>query len=80
MKFYTIRPENKVRLDQLLRKELPALINKEVSNSKLRRLIVAGAVNVNGKQIRIPAYTVFAGSSVKTFILKPKSMHLRLMF
>ena len=72
MKFYTIRPENKVRLDQLLRKELPALINKEVSNSKIRRLIVAGAVNVNGKQIRIPAYTVFAGSSVSVAVEEEK--------
>ena len=48
--------ENKIRLDELLRKELPAHYNSDFSNSKIRRLIIAGAVSVNGRAITRPAF------------------------
>ena len=48
LKFNTSQTE---RLDQFLRRELPAKISGsqsgEISNSKIRRLILAGAVQVN---------------------------------
>ncbi len=55
----------KERLDEFLRKNLPAAINEEnVSNSKIRRLVIAGAVCVNGKQIRRPAFELRGNSSI----------------
>ena len=64
MKTYTFKPDSKIRLDELLRRELPLVLSKTVSNSKIRRLIVAGAVSVNSRQIRVPGFLVFAGSTV----------------
>ncbi|MBQ0039281.1 MAG: RluA family pseudouridine synthase [Treponema sp.] len=62
-KIWTI--EKKCRLDEFLRKELPSLFpGKDVSNSKIRRLIVAGSIYVNGRQCRIPAYDLFPKSKV----------------
>ncbi len=62
-KIWTV--EKKCRLDEFLRRELPLLFpGKEVSNSKIRRLIVAGSIYVNGRQCRIPAYEVFSGSRI----------------
>lgn len=57
--------EKKCRLDEFLRRELPLLFpGKEVSNSKIRRLIVAGSIFVNGRQCRVPAYDLFPKSKV----------------
>ncbi|WP_407396712.1 pseudouridine synthase [Treponema sp.] len=62
-KIWTV--ERKCRLDEFLRRELPLLFpGKDVSNSKIRRLIVAGSIFVNGKQCRIPAYDLFPKSKV----------------
>ena len=49
-KIISITAQNVCRLDELLRKKIPEVIKKEISNSKIRRLIVAGAVEVNKKQ------------------------------
>lgn len=57
--------EKPCRLDEFLRVQLPLLFEgegKEVSNSKIRRVIVAGCIFVGGRQCRIPS-----------FMLKPKS-------
>ena len=59
--------ENKIRLDEFLRKELPQckqLAGQELSNSKIRRLIVAGAVNVNGRPVNRPAFELRGRSEV----------------
>ncbi|WP_147615624.1 RluA family pseudouridine synthase [Treponema pectinovorum] len=69
---YTLKCEEKIRLDSLLRLKLPSLLKTEISNSKLRRLIISGSIFVNGKQIRIPAFTVFKGSSVVAEIEEEK--------
>lgn len=53
------RNENKCRLDELLRNQLP-----KASNSKVRRLIIAGAVSVNGRVITRPAFELVRGSAV----------------
>ena len=64
MKAFTIKSPSSISLNELLRTELPRLIGTDVSNSKIRRLIVAGSVSVSGRQIRVPAYTVRKGSEV----------------
>ena len=62
------------RLDDLLRKKLPPYFGGDVpvSNSKIRRLIVAGAVFSDGVQRRIPAYTVKKGSRIEVKIDREK--------
>ena len=62
------------RLDDLLRKKLPPYFGGDVpvSNSKIRRLIVAGAVFSDGVQRRIPAYTVKKGSRIEVKIDRGK--------
>lgn len=64
MKKYHFLTAEKIRLDELLRRELPSKIGKEVSNSKIRRMIMAGCVFVNGRQIRVPGFTVFPSGTV----------------
>lgn len=59
--------EKKIRLDEFLREELPEcgqLSGHEVSNSKIRRLIVAGAVSVNGREVVRPAFELRGKSDV----------------
>ncbi|MBP5603330.1 MAG: RluA family pseudouridine synthase [Treponema sp.] len=62
--------DSKIRLDELLRKELPArFINSKgeanvFSNSKIRRLIVAGAVSVNNRVVTRPAFELKPRSDV----------------
>ena len=52
---YTVTVKEKEQLDVFLRSVVPSLVNAEVSNSKIRRLIVAGCVFINGKQCRSPS-------------------------
>ena len=71
MKF-TFRIESKTRLDIFLRSELAQAVSTYVeksaavslSNSKIRRMIVAGAVNVDGLQIRRPSYELLRGQTI----------------
>ena len=56
------------RLDAFLRKVLPVALGAEVSNSKVRRLIVAGAVRVNSRECRIPAFVLAPGARVSAFV------------
>lgn len=64
LKFSTVQ---KIRIDEFLRKQLPEcdiLQNCEVSNSKIRRLIVAGAVSVNGRVVVRPSFELRGKSDV----------------
>lgn len=72
MTTFTIQPKSKTRLDELLRKELPVLTKLEISNSKIRRLIMAGCIRVNGKEVRIPSYTVFQVLKSKPLSIQKK--------
>ena len=71
MKF-TFRIESKTRLDIFLRSELAQTVSTYIeksaavslSNSKIRRMIVAGAVSVDGLQIRRPSYELLRGQTV----------------
>ena len=57
------------RLDEFLRRELPGAVGTipetSFSNSKIRRLIVAGAVSVNGRVVNRPAFELRGKSSVE---------------
>lgn len=72
MKTFTLVAQKSVSLNEFLRLKLPRLLGTEVSNSKIRRLIVAGSVNVSGRQIRFPSFTVRAGSEVSVFVDEEK--------
>ena len=75
MQVITLTPDRKIRLDILLREKLCAELNLEISNSKLRRLIMAGCVRVNGKEVRVPSYTVFEKSQVDVSVDKEKLLY-----
>ena len=65
--------ERTAKLDEFLRSELPARAREftggeTISNSKIRRLIVAGAVSVDGKQTRLPAAVLPKGASVEIIL------------
>ena len=64
---YRFLNSEKIRLDEFLRLELPKKLKnpENASNSKIRRLIVAGCVYVNGNQIRRPAFVLFAKSVIE---------------
>ncbi|MBQ4236281.1 MAG: hypothetical protein II716_05550, partial [Treponema sp.] len=60
-------------LNVFLRKKIPeSFSGKEISNGKIRRLIVAGAVKVDGRQCRIASFTVKKGSEVEALIDEEK--------
>lgn len=63
----------KQRLDDFLRKNLPGAVDEpNVSNSKIRRLIVAGAVSVNKAQVRRPAFELRGISHIEVNYEKEK--------
>lgn len=61
-----------VRLNEFLRKVIPETLGCEISNSKIRRLIISGCVSVDGRVVRIPAFDLRSGSKVSAFIDKEK--------
>ena len=66
----------KEKLDAFLRKELPSIFpesdNTQLSNSKIRRLIIAGGVSVNSRQCRVPSYDLYPGSKVSVSVDEKK--------
>jgi Pseudouridylate synthases, 23S RNA-specific len=68
MSLHTLRivqtNNSSTRLDEFLSENIAAEISRqnlslpEISKSKIRRLIIAGAVSVNGRQNRLPAYVL----------------------
>lgn len=60
-------------LNDFLRIKLPTEIpGKEISNSKIRRLIVAGSVSVDGRQCRIPSFVLKKGSTINARVQEDK--------
>lgn len=68
----SFRVQSAVRIDELLRSELPRALGSPVSNSKIRRLVVAGAVCVDGRQVRVPSFSVRKGGSVSVSVDEEK--------
>ncbi|MCM2323214.1 MAG: RluA family pseudouridine synthase [Oligoflexia bacterium] len=56
------------RLDQFLAERLPAALAEPVSKGKVRKLVVAGAVYLNGKRVRIASKEVIPGAKIEVFI------------
>ena len=61
---YNFFTAESLRLDEFLQKELPLKIQASCSNSKIRRLIAAGAVSVNGRIVNRPAFELRGKSKV----------------
>lgn len=61
-----------VRLDQFLAEKLPLQLKKDVSKAKIRRLIVAGAVYLNGRRVRIASKTLIVNAKVDAYIDEKK--------
>lgn len=66
--------EFSLRLDQFLRENIPLCFenNVSVSNSKVRRLIMAGCVSINGVQNRNPSFTLKKGDRLTVLLDKEK--------
>src|SRR5262249_8592639 len=47
---------------------LPGQLGRGVSKAKVRKLIMAGAVYVDGRPVRIPSKTLFSGTTIDTRI------------
>ena len=56
MKELTLTASKKESLNEFLRSALPSELSQDVSNSKIRRLIISGSVSVNKRQCRIPSF------------------------
>lgn len=56
------------RLDNFLAQSLPQKIGEPLSKSVIRKLIVAGAVYLNGQRVRIASKPVFPGAKVEIHI------------
>lgn len=69
---YTFFSQEKIRLDDFLKNELPVKTKEDFSNSKLRRLIVAGAVSVNGRPVNRPAFELRGKSTVTVIFDREK--------
>lgn len=60
------------RLDQVLAQVLPGHLGRELSKGNIRKLIVAGAVYLNGKRVRIASKPLFEGTTLEAWIDEEK--------
>ncbi len=73
MEIHTFTTRKEEPLASFLRKAVPPLLaGEEVSKSKLRRLIFAGCISVNGRQCRIPSFLLKTGSTVRIALDREK--------
>jgi 23S rRNA pseudouridine1911/1915/1917 synthase len=56
------------RLDQALSDWLPEALGRPVSKAKGRKLIMAGAVYLNGRPVRIASKALFPGATIEAYI------------
>ncbi len=56
------------RLDQVLAEWLPEALTRPVSKAKCRKLVVAGAVYLNGKRVRIASKTLLLNARIEVFV------------
>lgn len=68
IKFRISKDEDQLRLDQALARHLPVLLDMPFSKSKVRKLIVAGAVYINRRRVRIASKPVFANAEIEIYI------------
>jgi RluA family pseudouridine synthase len=65
LKLTTTREHATKRLDEILVDWLSNALERPVSRAKARKLIIAGAVRLNGRQVRIASQNVFSGASIE---------------
>ena len=75
MKKYILKVEDKIRLDVLLRKRLPEIIETEISNSKIRRLIFSSSVFINSNPTRNPSLILNRRTKVEIHLDTEKLLH-----
>ena len=69
---FTFDVHKTIRIDEYLREVLEQAAGEECSNSKIRRLIVSGSVNVNGKTVTRPSFELRGSSKVTVFFDREK--------
>lgn len=69
---YNFDVQHTVRIDEYLRQVLAEAVGENCSNSKIRRLIVAGAVSVNGRTVTRPAFELRGKSKVSVIFDRDK--------
>lgn len=57
-----------LRLDEILGRWIPTEVEQAISKSKIRQLIMAGAVQINGKKCNSASQSVRLGSRVSVFL------------
>jgi 23S rRNA-/tRNA-specific pseudouridylate synthase len=68
VKFIATSAHASRRLDDALAEWLPRAVGRPVSKSKGRKLIMAGAVHVNGKPVRIASKALVPGTTIEAHI------------
>jgi RluA family pseudouridine synthase len=58
----------KQRLDQVLTEWLPRALGQPISKGKARKLIIAGAVYLNGRRVRIASKELMSNASIDVFV------------
>jgi RluA family pseudouridine synthase len=56
------------RIDAVLAERLPKAIGLEVSKGKIRKLIMAGAVYLNGRRMRVASKSLIPGAKLEAFV------------
>ena len=56
------------RLDQVLAEVLPVFLKQPVSKSKIRKLIISGAIYLNRKRVRIASKPLYKNAKVEAYI------------
>jgi 23S rRNA pseudouridine1911/1915/1917 synthase len=68
LKFVAARDHTLKRLDEALGEWLPEALARSVSKSKVRKLIMAGAVRLNGKPVRNAAEGLVPGATIEAYV------------
>lgn len=68
VKFIATSDDASKRLDDALAGWLPEAVGRPVSKSKGRKLIMAGAVHLNGKPVRIASKALAPGATIEAYI------------
>jgi RluA family pseudouridine synthase len=68
VKFIATSDHASKRLDEALAEWLPAALGRPVSKSKGRKLIMAGAIHLNGKPVRVASKALAPGATIEAYI------------
>jgi RluA family pseudouridine synthase len=68
LQFVAAERQRGVRLDQALAEWLPAALGRPVSKGQARKLVVAGAVYLNGRRVRIASKTLLPGARLEVHV------------